>query len=191
MIPANAFFWHYAQSLELVTFNILPLNITCGCFTDAGPVRWWQQPCKCLSWCLFFLIYTLILKWKKKSVFTKENNTGKYWALVPEIQNLGTSTKEIRQWSWHSVKMHLELTKYTHSISWIFFIKATMLKYTFCYSGKRMELEIGSRRDILYALKPDANYKSPPQSHRVSVVSSGIIRSTLVWWLRIQPLVTT
>ena len=34
---------------------------------------------------------------RKKSVFTKEDNTGKYWALVPEIQNLGTSTKEIRQ----------------------------------------------------------------------------------------------
>lgn len=46
---------------------------------------------------LSFLIYTLILQWKKKSVFTKEKILVKYWALVPEIQNLGMSTKEIRQ----------------------------------------------------------------------------------------------
>lgn len=40
----------------------------------------------------------MILQWgKKKSVFKKENNTGKYWAPVPEIQNLGMTTKAIGQ----------------------------------------------------------------------------------------------
>ena len=39
----------------------------------------------------------MILEWEKKSVFKKENSTGKYWAHVPEIQNLGMITKEIRQ----------------------------------------------------------------------------------------------
>lgn len=88
---------------------------------------------------LSFLIYTLILQRKKKSVFTKEKILVKYWALVPEIQNLGMSTKEIRQWSRHSLKMHLELTKYTHSISWIFFYKINNAKiYVFVIQWKEL-----------------------------------------------------
>ena len=136
MIPANAFFWHYVQSLELIIFNILPLNITCGCFTDAGPVHWWQQPCKRLSWPLFFNLYTDFTMEKEICIY-KRKNTGKI--LGPEIQNLGMSTKEIRQWSRHSLKMHLELTKYTHSISWIFFYKINNAKiYVFVIQWKEL-----------------------------------------------------